>query len=329
MLKKTVKYVLANRANYQASLFDNRTNRFNPEFAYAKSDYPDLKLTRKEEGFGVDWGLLSRRVLCTVNGQVFQAFNGGDGLVVKGATKIMLRSRQNQVGLLSFLDLGVDLNIIRFTEDMLYNESSRPLFERLTIAIPREVGVGFLVLAGCIIPLDASALFRNSPTSLVLRLDLLNHIDRLYLLQRYRNIFEELGIPVANNNPSLVDMAVVCSDAVVKKLLLLDNSFFVNVPLSNFNFRKIYLEHSDLPSTFRTLIEPTLPLMGAYGKLLEYSYRSTPEPRYIVNTVDAYLDNAILSANNPNEVKLYNDHRNLERTYRLHQAYFMEMYNLS
>ena len=323
MAKKTISYRLATAAGYKANIVNIGTEVYDPLSYYNKENFPDVEITRP--GIATDLSLLHTKCLMTVNGYVYPTEYTNNRLYIRNATKCMLRSRDNSIGILSFNQLNAPLTKIAITPSMVSVEPLTPMYEKAIITFDREIGHPILVIGGYLIFEHPEFFYRVSGTSFALRLDRLNYIEKLYEIQRQRDIFNELGIPTSTVNPSLIDATVARSDISITKFLTSFNSFMIELPVTNFTTRKIYLEHSNLPGNFRTEIEPTLPIIVGYGKIAEYFKKKTTEDKYNIYINDAYYNQHIFSYLNNDQIKLYNDHRRPGNTYRLSEAFFLEM----
>lgn len=319
----TAHYQLANTAGYRFNIVKIGHENYDRLAYYNKENFPDVELTRP--GIATDLSLLHTKCLLTVNGYVHPTLYQDGRLYIPRATPSMLKSRENSIGILSFNRWSAPLTTLPITADMLSSEALTTLFDKTILTFPREIGHPVLVLAGYLIFEHPEFFYRVSGNSFVLRLDRLNYIEKLYELQRQRDIFQELGIPTSTVNPSLIDGSVARSDLAITKLLTCFNSFLVELPTTSLALKKVYLEHSSVPGNFRTEREPTLPIVVGYGKLGEYFKKKTSDDKYSVYINDAYYNNHLFSFLPPEQIRLYNDHRHVGSTYRLSQAFFLEI----
>lgn len=319
----SVNYKLGVQAGYKANICKIGKEAYDTLSYYHKEQFPDIEITRPNTQTDLD--LLDKKCLMTVNGYVYPTEMLNGRLYIPKATTSMLKSRNNQVGLLSFNSLPVNLVKHKITVDMVTPDTPTALYEKALITFDKPIGSAFLVMAGYLVFEQAEFFYRVSDRSFALRLDRLNYIERLYEINRYRNIFDELGVPVSPNNSSVVDANMVRSDSVISKFLSLFNSFLVEIPGHYINTRKIFLEHSNIPGSFRTELKPTMPIFAGHGKLVEYINRKSNDTKYSVYTSDAYINNYLFSKLPENEIALYNGHRIIGNKYQLSQAFFLEI----
>jgi hypothetical protein len=199
------------------------------------------------------------------------------------------------------------------------------MYEKALIDFGRPIGHAMLVMGGYMLFEHPEFFYRVSESTFALRLDRLNYMEKLYELNKYRDIFKELGVETSPNNTSVIDAATVRSDITITKFLSLTNSFLVELPVTSFSLSKIYLEHSNLPGSFRTEVGPTLPFFGGYGKMIEYTKRKNNDVKYTVHTCDAYYNNYLFSDKPIDTVTLYNNQRVLGNSYNLSPGFFLQV----
>lgn len=314
------KYRLATGSGYKSHIARIGHNSYDPLALQNKSNFPDLLLTRTD--IPTDYQLLHDTSLFTINGLIYPSEMSEEKLYIPKATDNLLKSRSNHTGIHTF---QTPLRRTAITPGMITPDGDFPLYKKAILTFPHEVETAFLSLAGYLVFEQPEFFYRVSPNSFVIRLDRLDYIDRLYELNRYRNIFDELQIENSPNNPSMLDADVVRSNVVVERFLSLFNSFLVEVPNYDLTVSRVYLEHSNVPGNFRTEVEPLLPLVSGRGKLTEYLSIKKNNHKYTVHTTDAYQNNLILSKLSTPMINRYNDHREPGRTYQLSQAFFLDI----
>jgi len=317
-------YQLLNTIGYKFNITKIGKNVYDNLAYYHKENFPDVELTRPS--IDTDLSLLHNKTLVTVNGYVYPTVYEEERLFIPNATKSMLKSRSNNIGILNFSKLTNNIIKHKITPEMITTEQHIPMFEKAIITFNRDIRYPILIVCGYLIFENPEVFYRVSSKSFVLRLDRINYIEKLYELQRYRDIFKELEIPVSVNNPSLIDGTVARSENTIKKFLSTFNSFLVELPVTNLKTRRIYLEHSNVPGNFRTEIEPIHPIIAGYGKIAEYFKRKNNDNKYTVYINDAYYNQHLFSKLPYNQIRVYNDHREVGSTYRLSEAFFLDIY---
>lgn len=320
-----IKYQLANTAGYNFNLAEIGRNVYHPADFYSKDIFPDALVTRPNYPFNPE--VIESHCLVSVNGFIHPVVLDNSKLYIKNANRIrpMGNTPNNYIGILDFTGLPEPLERISITSDMVSAELDQPLFEKVIITTPKPTESVILIIAGYMVFEDPETFYRVSDTSFALRLDKLSFVEKLYELNRYTDIFSALGIDVSNANPSMIDYQQATSNETIMKFLTLFNSFMVNVPCANITATKVYLEHSKIPGTFRTEIDPTLPIVTGYGKLSEYAKRKTSQEKYSVYTVDSVKSNHLFTTVNQKGLSVVNDHRVMGNRLTLSQAYFLDI----
>lgn len=322
-MTEQMKYKLASSTGYKFNIRKIGHENYDPLAYYYKENFPDIEITRPNTE--TDLSLLHTKCLMTVNGFIYPTDYIDNRLFIPKATTSMLKSKHNDIGILSLNKLNTPINKLPITIEMITPETPSSLYEKAIITFPRAINHAFLVLGGYMVFEQPEFFYRVSDRSFALRLDKLNFIERIYEISHYRNIFHELGIDVSPVNPYVIDANVARSDTVVTRFLTMFNTFLVEVPDTPITTRKIYLEHSHVPGNFRTELSPTLPLVTGYGKLSEYIVRKQNDTKYTVYINDGYLNNFLFSKLNKNTIELYNNHRVPGKPYELSQAFFLEV----
>lgn len=323
MTQKQFNYQLANTAGYKFNICKIGFNNYDELAYYHKDNFPDIEVTRPNTF--TDMSILHNKCLMSVNGYIYPTRLIGDRLFIPNATKSMLKSRANHIGIISFNKLQSNIVKKPINISMITPEAPFTLYEKAIITFNEEIRTPILVICGYMIFENPEIFYRVSDRSFALRLDRLNYIEKLYELSRYRDIFDELNIPTSINNPSVIDANIARSDSVVINFLSSFNSFLVNIPINGLSLKKIYLERSNVPGNFRTEIEPTAPILVGYGKMAEYFKKKNNDTKWTVYLNDAYYNQHLISNHSFTNIRLYNDHRVVGSTYRLTHAYFLNM----
>lgn len=322
MATTAITYKLASDAGLRTSIVRMGFNNYDPVSLLYKEDFPDMELTRP--GAEDSLATIESSFLVTVNGYVYSTAYSEGRLYVPNATKSLLKSRANAVGLLNLGGFSSQIKKLPITPSMVTADLNMMAYEKVFITFNEPVKYPLLVMAGYIIPYNSEYFYRVSDNAFALCLNKLQYSEKLYELSRYRHIFEDLQVDVSPLNPEMVDANVVRSENTIRKFLTLSNSFMVDLNSDTFNTRKVYLEHSTIPGTFRTELAPNLPLVVGYGKLSEYAITNTGT-KYSISTQDAHYNNHLLSYMPQRQLNVMNDHRKPGTTYALTEAFFLEM----
>lgn len=323
MASRLVHYQLANTAGYKFDIVKMGRHEYDKLAYYYKEDFPDAQITRP--GVYTSLEQLHTHSLLTVNGYVHQSHYFDEKLYLEKCTKSMIRSRQNHVGILNFGTEGPELKRYPIEESHVTLDTHIAPWEKVYVSAPETLKSPVLVVAGYLVFENPEFFYRVSDTTYVLRLDRLQFIERLYELERHRDIFAELGVPVSSHNDTMVLKAQVQSAETVKKLLTLHNSFWVETGASSLSVTRKYLDKSNVPGNFRCDDEPRLPLVVGYGKLAEYQRLKKNDAKWTVLTQDMHYNNYLFSAQSPYLRQAHNAHRVPGQTYRLTPAFMLEI----
>lgn len=324
MIEQHFNYQLANTAGYKFNICKIGFNNYDELAYYHKENFPDIEVTRPNTYTEIE--LLDTKCLMSINGYIYPTQYVDGRLFIPNATKSMLKSRTNHIGIISFNKLSSPIKKFPINISMISSEAPYSLYEKTIITFDQVIDKPILIICGYMIFEDPEFFYRVSDRSFVLRLDRLNYTEKLYELNRCRDIFTELNIPTSINNPSLYDADIGRSDSAIISFLTSFNSFLVNLPVNNLNLTKVYLENSTIPGNFRTEIEPTMPILVGYGKIGEYFKKKNNDTKWTVYLEDAYYNQYLISNMSFTDIKLQNDHRVVGDTYRLTRAYFLDMY---
>ncbi|WP_396190491.1 hypothetical protein [Flavobacterium sp.] len=315
-------YQLALSAGYKFKITKIGFNSYDPLAYYQKENFPDVEVLRPN--IAVDFNLIHQKFLMTVNGYVYPTEYLAERLYIPNATLSMVKSRDNQIGLIDLSKFG-NVTKIKITNDMIALDTLQPAYEKILLTFSEDVVKPILILAGYMIFENSETFYRTSDRTFALRLDRLSFPEKLYELDRYRDIFKELEVPVSNTNGTMVDANLVRSETTIRKFLTLANSFLVNLHTSNLTVNKIYMEKTSVPLNYRTNYNPVFPLVVGYGKLTEY-FRETPtEGKYTLTTQDGHYNNYLLTHMSHREIDIYNGHRQPGTTYRLSPGFFLDI----
>ena len=316
-------YQLGNTSGYKFNIVNIDRNPYDTLSFFDKTNFPDVEITRPR--VDTDLGLIHKRHLLTVNGFVYPTEFIDNRLYIRHATEAMLRSRQNNIGILSFNGIRNDLVKVPILPAMLSTEEPLQYYDKLIISFNRSMNHSVLVIGGYLVFEHPEFFYRVSDRDFVLRLDRLNFIEKLYELTRYTNIYERLELETSPVNPNMLNGLVTRSNQTVTRFMTLHNSFLVEIPCESLTSKKIFLEHSTVPNTFRTEVDPIYPLFGGRGKIIEYIKQRTNDTKFNIYTSDAYYDNYLLATVHQRSIESYNNHRLPAQTYSLTKGFFLDV----
>lgn len=263
-----VQYTDAFRAGYKVDL--TIIGRSDTSIAEQEERH-DLRITR--DSIPTPYDLLYRHCLVSVNGYLHPSDYNDRGLYVAGGGRSFRCSRQNQVGLHSFADIG-DIQAIPITADQIHEmDPDTPLKTRLYLQLP--VGTDtknksvVLSLGGYLVMPDPNVFWAINDTTYALSLDNLPYLERFIESSEYLDL-SALGLTHSPMHPERVSVAELYSDAVVTRYCTLPQSFWVVVDTPHLFSVRRSLRTPNLPGMFISYHLPTAPLIVGHGKLAEY-----------------------------------------------------------
>jgi hypothetical protein len=261
-----VKYVHAWNAGYTFTPVGNPGTT--PQGG-SRFDKADLKVQKDD----VDTAFLGRHALFSVNGFYHPTDWGPHGVYILGGNHSLRHANDNQIGLLSFEDVG-GIHCLPITPDMVTgNEGGVPLSKGAYVTIPDAVNLEnktTLLVVGGYLQVLGKTYTRISDRTYRIQLEQLQLLERYYDSREYID-FSSLGLDVNDDNPSLVSVDQFFQDDVLRAFLTLPQSFIVVVDAPRFFHELQPLEQSGYPGRYYSHTENhQYPVIGAYGKTLEY-----------------------------------------------------------
>lgn len=315
---KYVRYADAFNANYKCELV-----------AENGADVPTtlerrvmLRMSRKD----TDMRTFYKNCLVSINGFFHLTDTDGTYAYVVDAGKSSLKSRQNQVGILNFMDLG-ELEIIPITEEMIYaQDETGKLSERTYLKLPDAVDltdkVPMLVMGGYLNFLGSS-FFQSGDNTFALDFHEMRLLSRFYESLPY-NDFSFLGLTGTDLNKEQVQLAQFFSNEVLIKYMTCAMSFVVLVKTPSLFTNKIYLRHAKLPGMFVSETQPRYPLVYGFGRTAEY-WKTYEDKQWSITVQDNLLNHRVFEYSNPSELNSASDQRVPYNRTDFSKGYFLEI----
>lgn len=280
--ERLVKYVQAWHAGYKAEA-KGRDHHINSDISkFAKED---LVLTHPTHSYA-DY---DKYCLTTVNGYFHITDYSTDGIRIWDGNKSVRRANNNQIGIYSFETVG-SIQKIPVTADMVKAQNSEAsLNDAAYISLPLGIDIenktvllvvgGYLQVLGSVYKPVGDRTWRVD-------------VGKSMFLDRYIQSVKELdldilGLTIDPLNPTLMSVEQMQSNETVMRYLTMSQTFFVIVDTPSFFQEFEPIESLRLPGRF---IDPSgvqLPLVGAYGRMLDY---------HLIHEVDTYV---YAASNNP------------------------------
>lgn len=317
-------YILASSGGYHLDIKDEGYNLYDPLVVANKTHFKDAVMSRPNAL--TDMFDIHQYALVTVNGFVHPTAYLDEELFIKNAVPSMLKSNHNHVGVISFFsDKTKPLEKIKISEKMISRDGEYPLYEKTIITLPKETDGIILVFGGYLIFEHPEHLVRISDKSFAFYPCRLDYMSRLYELEKYYTLFDDLGIEKNDTNDLAISFKDATSDETITKLLTRFNTFFVHLKGKYIEHNVRALEHTTIPNNYRTEALPSSPLVGGVGKLIEYKASKYDIYKYTIHTVDARYDNLMNKYTPRYVLDLINGSRRPNSTYRLSSVSFVDI----
>lgn len=291
---KYVKYSDAFRSFYKIELC-------NVGYTYP-ANYPtgsmrDLNLTRAK--YLTDMSLIHSHCLTSVNGIIHPTDTDGTKAYVLEGAVTMQRSRDNHLGIISFLDIG-KLGKYKIDPTKVTTDPNQKLYKNLHFEIDGDLAGKqvFLVLGGYMVFLQEPYFKRISDNVFGLNLETMPILERLMESANYIDVLKYLNLPT-DTLTNIANLSQVMSDDIVKAYLTLPFTFLVSVETDFLFTDTIEVKNCNVPGMFTAYNyeQVTYPLIVGYGKIAEY-WSTYEDQFYAVNVVDPFYRNYLFSAMN-------------------------------
>ncbi|QBJ02709.1 virion structural protein [Pseudomonas phage Psa21] len=210
--------------------------------------------------------------LTTVNGYFHISDYTVDGIRIMDGNRSVRRANNNQIGIYSFETVGA-LQKVPITAAMVRPQrEGAPLNDAAYISMPAGIDIAnktVLLVVGGYLQVLGKVYKPVGDRTWRIEVGASMFLDR-YIQSVKELDLDDLGLTIDPKNPTLMSLAQMRSDEVVLKYLTLSQSFFVIVDTPSFFQDYEPIEWLRLPGRF---IDPTgdnLPLVGAYGRMLDY-----------------------------------------------------------
>lgn len=234
----------------------------------------DLILTHPDR----DLSQFTEKALVTVNGFFHLCDRDDSGVRILEGNANIRRSKDNQVGIYSFETVG-RIKCLPITTDCVSPlNGETPLYNGAYLKIPDSVDLEnktvLLVMGGYLNVLDDSY-FRVADRSWRINFSKLLFLDRFY--QSYKSLeLHTLGLLKDPDNPTLLALSDLNNDDAMLKYLTMYNTFWVIVDTPTFFQEYRLIESLKLPGRSVDIANERLPLVGAYGRMMDYHVIKEP-----------------------------------------------------
>lgn len=238
-----------------------------PDAQLPLSEKTWLHLTRPD----TDYELFHRSCLVSVNGYYHLTDASTAGIYVEDGMRSAFISRQNQIGLYSFRELGT-ITQYPITADMVYKQNTRQAYLNrayVDLQVDLTDKTVMLVLGGYLHVLDNKTFYRVSATAFAIDFGNLPFLERFYESRDYLDL-SSLPLETTTRNPSQISVSNFFSDENILAYLTLSQSFFVVLDAPDIFVNQLPVKTSMLPDMFVSYQKPEYPLIVGYGKTANY-----------------------------------------------------------
>jgi hypothetical protein len=296
---KYAKYSDAIRVGYhvETGLLGQELPDNYPQFARE-----DLVVTRPR--YKTDMQVVYDHALVSVNGYFHRTDCDGENLYVLQGGKSMQRSKDNHLGILSFLDIGKIKIVPIDQESIIPVNSGTALKDSLRFTINEDLtGKScILVLGGYLVFPQDNVFYRTSDNGFNLDIKLLPYLERIFESNLYLDL-SPLELNRINQDDSGYDVQELYSDSVIKKYMTMSQSFMVIIDVPHLTTNKIHVRHSSVPGMFTCYQDPVYPLVVNHGRCAEY-WKVLEDGVWSLSVHDSFLRNYVIS-----NQKAYDLHR--------------------
>lgn len=277
----------------------------NVDVSLPKSETPWAHLSRHDTNFETFY----KNCLVSVNGFFHLTDFDVNGLYIVDGMKSAMIARQNTVGIYSFREIG-EIEIIPIKTSMISRQlESIPLSQRAYIDIGQSVEgkIPAIVIGGYFHLLDEKLYHMVNDKVMCLEFANYRFLDRYYESLRYIDL-SSLPIQKYQRNETQISTENLFSDEVIRAYLTLSQSFIVMLNAEDVFIEKVGLSLPKMPGMMVSGVKPNLPLIGGYGRMIDYWY--VPEDRkFSITCADDRVDSHVFDTTIPENLVSVTDHR--------------------
>lgn len=279
---KTIRYEDAFRAGYKVQLSAPSSHTSS---IVAPSEKTELIINRRS----TDMGKFYDYCMVTVNGYFHRTDTDNDKVYVLDGGKSLLRSRNNNMGFLSFENIG-KIKQYPITEDMVYKLDDQDYFKQRSYFdlsdIDTENKTVFIVIGGYLYTPFSDVLKQFGDSTWRIDFNSVPLLERYFDSIRYLDM-SYLSLSEYINNPEQINVPEFYSDEHFTKYLTGPQSFIVTINNQYMYEAKHFVRHSNLPGMFTVYEEPIYPLFTSNGKVSEY-WKSYEDGHWSLTVNDAW-----------------------------------------
>lgn len=292
-----VLYARYSDATHSAYKFDVDKVGFQIPLNYPSDLLPDLKISRP--GYSTDLTLINKYCLTTVNGFLHPTDSDGYTSYILSGAQTMRKANNNNVGILSFLDIGT-VQTYPIDPNQVYADSSNTnsaLSDKMYLYLNQNISgqTVMLSLGGYLVAPQKNLFYQVGNNTFCLHTAALPMLERYFESIPYLDL-SSLGLATYPYNSNTINGAEFLSQATLLKYLQLPQSFWIVVNTPRLNFTPQYIQASKLPGSFISGTKPNNPLIVGYGRMAEY-WPVYEDGKYSMHVDNSFLLNYDFSTN--------------------------------
>ena len=271
---------------WQAGYNIKRMNQLNTETEnMVDGDLPHLHISK----VGVAAKTLSEYALTIVNGYLHFSDTHKDGVKVFDAAKTIDKSGHNQIGLMSFYEVG-KIKQVKITEKMISpTHSTSSLSRGLFINLGQDINRYKVMMSiGGFLHYGKDSFSIVNTDEGIIRVDIDSIDIHEKLLMAMNDIeFNEGALGISENFPGSIVKEKILSDSSLKHFFTHNTSFIILVDTEVMSIEREMLDNVNLFSLYEYHTKPNLPMVDYYGRLPVYHFQEQLG-KYVIKTTPQY-----------------------------------------
>jgi hypothetical protein len=293
-----------------------------PTYPATIASKPDLMLTRANTNYTSFY----QSCLVSVNGFFHMTdTDGKSGVWVDQGMQSCVLSKKNKLGILDFQDLG-SLTLIPITADMIYKQNTnQSLSNHAYINAGQDLtqSTVMLVIGGYLHILDNKTFRLVGSESLMIDFNNYPLLERYYESKRFIDL-SSLVMGAYPTNAEAISVEEVTSDAVMKELLTLSQSFIVLLNNTDISVNLKKVQAAKIPGLYVSYEKPQWPLLTGYGKVNEY-WDIWEDGQWSLRVEDNFKDHFIFNTVDARQQLSVTNQRDPMRPYDISQGFFLQI----
>lgn len=316
---KQIRYEDAFRAGYKIDVTAPYSNQSS---VVAPSDKTEIKITRAN----TDMRKFYDYCMVSVNGFWHRTDTDNTNVYVLNGGKSLLKSRLNNMGIMSFDKIG-KIKHIPITESMIYKlddqtfTSQRAYFDLSAYNTVNKTVM--MVIGGYLYLPDPAYVRQYGENTWMIDFTGVPLLERYFEASKYLDM-SELGTSKYVNNPEQLNTSEFFSDTHFTKYLTMQQSFIVIVDAPEIYTNRHYIRHNNLPGMFTMYTEPVYPLITANGRVSEY-WKVYEDNYWSVNVHDSWWNHRQAMTMNKNNTISMTDANVPYKTFYNSNGYLLEI----